>query len=100
MHPSLIQPVPAVKVTVESTSLHLSTPRMSAPALLQTNHHNAYPAPASPSITISPLTSITNASHTASVSDVAKEVAPTGMRIRKTGLKRTHACDQCPQSES
>ena len=104
MHPSLIQPVPAVKVTVESTSLHLRTPRMSAPASLQTNHHNAYPASAtsaksSPSVTISPLISITDALNTASVSDVAEEVAPTGMRIRKTGLKRTHACDQCPQSE-
>ena len=104
MHPSLIQPAPAVKVTVDSTSLHLRAPRMSTPASPQTNHHNANPATAgsatsSPSATISPLISITNALNMPSVSDVAEEVAPAGVRIRKTGLKRTHACDQCPQCE-
>ena len=104
MHPVLIQPVPEVKETVDSTSLHLRAPRMLTPASPQTNHHNANPATAtsaksSPSVTISPLITTTNDLNTPSVSDVAEEVAPTGMRIRKTGLKRTHACDQCPQCE-
>ena len=104
MHSSLIQPTPTVKVTVNSTSLHLRAPRMSTPASPQTNHHNANAATAasarsSPSVTISPLISITNALNMPSVSDVTEEVAPAGMRIRKTGLKRTHACDQCPQCE-
>ena len=104
MHPSLIQPLPAVKVTADSTSLQLRAPRMSTPASLQTNHHNANPATATsaksfPSVTISPLSAITNTLNTPSVSDVTEEVAPTAMRIRKTGLKRTHACDQCPQCE-
>ena len=105
MHPSsLIQPVPAVKATVDSTSLHLRSPRMSTPASPQTNYHNAKPATAtsaksSPPVTIPPLIATANALNTPSVSDVAEEVAPAGMRIRKTGLKRTHPCDQCPQCE-
>ena len=105
VHPSLVQPVPAVdKVATDSTSMHLRAPRMSTSASPQTNHHNANPttatsAKSSPSVTISPLIATTNALNTPSVSDVAGEVAPTNMRIRKTGLKRTHACDQCPQCE-
>jgi hypothetical protein len=83
MHPSLVLPVPVV------------------------NHHNANPASAastksSSTGTISPLIT-TNSLSTPSVSDVAEDgstrPAPLGVRIRKTGLKRTHACDQCPQCE-
>ena len=105
MHPSSAQPVPAVdEVATHSTPPHIRALRMSTPASLQTNPHNTNPASAPsarspPSVTISPLIATTNALNTPSVSGVAEEVAPAGMRIRKTGLKRSHACDQCPQCE-
>lgn len=102
MHPSLTQPV-----TVDPSSLHLRAPCMSTPASPQTNHHNTNIAgttstKSSPSVTISPLVTA-NALNTPSTSYAAEDVstysAPPGMRIRKTGLQRTHACDQCSQCE-
>jgi len=107
MHPSLALPVPAVKVAINSSSPHLRGPRASIPASPHTNYHNAihasaHSATSSPSGAVSPLVATTNALNTPSLSDVAEDVSTGlthGIRIRKTGLKRTHACDQCSQCE-
>lgn len=104
VHPSLTQAVPAVKVTADPTSTHPTAPRMSTPTLLQIGHHEAEtanPTPAtSPSVTISPLGVATNALATSPFAeDPSTGSVPPGMRIRKSGLKRSHSCDQCSQCE-
>jgi len=108
MHPSLAQPVPELKVTIDSSSPQLRAPCVSTPTSPQTDHRKAEPtsatsATSSPSDAIFPFGITTNALNTPPASDVADDPAmrsaPPGMRIRKTGLKRTHSCDQCSQCE-
>lgn len=107
MHPSLGQPVRVVKATADPASPRPSVPRPPTPVSLQTDHREAElagaPSAASGPDAISPLGTTMNGLNTPPASDIAEGLStgsvPPGMRIRKSGLKRTHSCDQCSQCE-